>query len=286
VLVSVALALVVPSGALTKAGVGGDRVADELILYPGPDSPYARQGADGEVVVDLTAANPQVEGDGVNRRGRTHLEGAIIIRYTGDRRAHVWLTHESPAVVFTARGRRVESAGAGVTLDANESVAVGLVLDTTGDQAPQVDSLRVHARLASDRHRGEETDDGSPLPTDEGWEDDRPSDSRSPTPTPSGTPGGTGTPGGQSTPTKSAAVGPGVEDLSGNTDVSGTATDTGNVAATSDDDREATTTASRTTRTVARRTEASGLPTTAVPFGGLFVLACLLWAGRRLAERT
>jgi hypothetical protein len=198
VVACVAVALVIPTGALpTGLGAPGDHVSEDVTVYPGTDTAYAYVGADGEVVVDLGAGNPYVEGEGVNADGRTHLSEVLVVRYEGDRHAHVWLTHDAPAVTFTARGRPVGSPGGGVTLEPNESVAVGLVVDTRNATPPRVDDLRIHARLADPVDGGDGDDsgggdsDGGGNDQNDGWDagDDPPRSTSTPTPlTPSGTP--------------------------------------------------------------------------------------------------
>ncbi|WP_179204566.1 DUF1102 domain-containing protein [Halobacterium hubeiense] len=111
-----------------------------------PSSDYARLD-DGELVVDLSAANPDAEG--VNDDAVTGIEDVFRVRYNGSRYAHVWITHDSDAVTFYADGAPVQSQATNVTLAPNATVAVGMRVDTTGETADGlINKITVHARAA------------------------------------------------------------------------------------------------------------------------------------------
>ncbi|MCG1004314.1 MULTISPECIES: DUF1102 domain-containing protein [Halobacterium] len=121
-----------------------DNIGEGVELAPSSDYASLR---DGELVVDLSAANPDAEG--VNDDAVTGIEDVFRMRYNGSRVAHVWLTHDSEAVTFYADGAPVQSEAANVTLAPNETVAVGLRVDTTGETADGlIDQITVHARAA------------------------------------------------------------------------------------------------------------------------------------------
>ena len=121
-----------------------DDLANDVELAPSSDYAFL-EGS--ELVVDLSAANPDAEG--VNGDAVTTIADVFRVRYNGSRYAHVWLTHDSDAVTFYADGALVQSAAANVTLAPNESVAVGLRVDTTGATADGVlDEITVHSRAA------------------------------------------------------------------------------------------------------------------------------------------
>ncbi|WP_423751153.1 hypothetical protein [Salinirarus marinus] len=151
--VIVALALAV-AGTVALPSVAaplavGDRVTENVHLTPsdGPNGDYASL-ADGELVVDLSATNPNVEGAGVNPDAITTVDDVFRLRYGGSRAARVWLAHGSDAVTFRARGHEIQSEATGVTLGPNDSVAVDLVVDTTGSKADgRIDDVAVHARV-------------------------------------------------------------------------------------------------------------------------------------------
>ncbi|WP_338739687.1 CARDB domain-containing protein [Haloplanus salilacus] len=155
--VGVALSLVVVSlavgtGASMVSGPA-DAVSDDVSLSPasGPNGEYARLD-DGELVVDLTGANPNLgTGDGLNADGVTTFDDVFVIHYGGERFARVWLTHDSGSVTLRADGRPIQSEANAVVLDANESVAVGLTLDTADADADTdgvLEDITVHASVA------------------------------------------------------------------------------------------------------------------------------------------
>jgi hypothetical protein len=148
VLVLSAASLAVGTGASVLSGPT-DPVSEEVTLSPAPgaNGDYAYL-ADGELVVDLTPANPNVDGDGLSAGGVTTLDDVFVIHYGGDRFARVWLTHDSDAVTLRARGRPIQSESNAVVLDANRSTAVGLRVDTTGSTDGLLEDVTVHGRLA------------------------------------------------------------------------------------------------------------------------------------------
>lgn len=173
VVVALALAgtLAFPSVAVPLTN--SDRITEDVHLAPtdGPNGDYAYL-ADGELVVDLSATNPNVDGAGVNPDAVTTVDDVFRIRYDGTQYANVWLTHESDAVTFRARGRPIESERNAVTLVPNESVAVGLAVDTTGLRPDGlVDDITVHARVAepadgsTSATAGVDADDGDDGPS-------------------------------------------------------------------------------------------------------------------------
>ncbi|MUV60635.1 DUF1102 domain-containing protein [Halobacterium sp. CBA1126] len=137
-------ALAFPSGAAPLFSGPTDDIGEDVELAPSSD--YADL-EDGELVVDLSAANPEAEG--VNDDAVTGIADVFRVRYNGSQYAHVWLTHESEAVTFYAGGEPIESEATNVTLAPNESIAVGLRVDTTGETADGLlDEITVHARAA------------------------------------------------------------------------------------------------------------------------------------------
>ncbi|WP_299331780.1 CARDB domain-containing protein [Haloplanus sp.] len=144
------------SAATLAIGTGGsilsgptDPVSEDVTLSPasGPNGDYAYL-ADGELVVDLTPANPTLDGDGPSDDGVTTLDDVFVIHYGGDRFARVWLTHDSESVGFRADGDPIQSEANAVFLPANESASVGLRINTTGTTDGLVEDITVHARVA------------------------------------------------------------------------------------------------------------------------------------------
>jgi hypothetical protein len=145
--------LVFPSAAAPFALGQSDTVTRDVTLGPAdtPNGDYAYLDEEDELVVDLTAANPALAADaeGLNADGVTSLDGVFRVRYTGSRDAHVWLTHGSDDVVFYADGHPIQSEVNNVTLGPNQSVAVGLRVDTRGETTDGlVDDVTVHATVA------------------------------------------------------------------------------------------------------------------------------------------
>ncbi|WP_340100275.1 DUF1102 domain-containing protein [Salinibaculum salinum] len=151
VTISLAGTLLVSTGAVPLFDGQTDRIADDVELAPsdGPNGEYAYLDGDGELVVDISAANSNLDSEGVNPNSITAIDDVFRVRYNGSRYANVWLTHESDAVTFYARGDAIESQSSSVTLSPNESVSVGLGVDTTGERADGfVDDITVHASVA------------------------------------------------------------------------------------------------------------------------------------------
>jgi len=77
--------------------------------------------------------------------------GIFTITYTGDEYAHVWIDHEGENVTFLAGDESVEGEANNVTLAPNETVAVGLDIDTHGTPVgTQVgtDEFSISAKIA------------------------------------------------------------------------------------------------------------------------------------------
>ncbi|QZX98983.1 PGF-pre-PGF domain-containing protein [Halobaculum rubrum] len=143
-------ALVFPSAAASFS-LAVDPIGNDVDLSPtdDPNGDYAYLDDNDELVVDLTATNTEVDGEGVNDDGVTTISNVFEIRYNGSRYAHVWITHGSEQVTLVARGDPIESESANVTLGPNGSVAVGIVVDTTGETPDGlIDDMQVHAKVA------------------------------------------------------------------------------------------------------------------------------------------
>lgn len=142
---AVAGTLVFPSGAVPLFSGPTDDVGEDVELAPSSDYAYLE---DGELVVDVSAANPDLEGEGVNDDAVTDIGEVFRVRYNGSQYADVWLTHESDAVTFRVDGEPVESEANNVTLAPNESVAVTVAVDTRGETADGLlDDVTVHAKV-------------------------------------------------------------------------------------------------------------------------------------------
>lgn len=133
-----------------------DTVADgDLAVQPadGPNGQYAYLNDDGEITVDISPTNPNLSPDfeGVNPDSLASANGIFTITYTGDEYAHVWIDHEGENVTFLAGDESVEGEANNVTLAPNETVAVGLDIDTHGTPVgTQVgtDEFSISAKIA------------------------------------------------------------------------------------------------------------------------------------------
>jgi len=146
--VALALAgtLAFPSVAAPSSTEAVDGLDGDVELAPSSEYAYL---ADGELVVDVSASNSNVAGEGLNPDSVTTFADVFRVRYTGSEHARVWLSHDSEAVTFYADGESVESAGDNVTLAPKESVALSLRVETddVGDST-LLEDVTVHAQTA------------------------------------------------------------------------------------------------------------------------------------------
>jgi len=135
-------ALLVAAGSLafaTGAAVVGpaDTVADgNLTIQPadGPNGDYAYLDDDGEIAIDVSGSNPNLDGfAGVNVDATTGIGNVFTITYTGDETARVWIAAPNESVDFVAGGDSIEGESNSVTLTPDDdTVTVGLDIDTRG----------------------------------------------------------------------------------------------------------------------------------------------------------
>jgi hypothetical protein len=141
------------TGAVPALG-SHDRVDEHVYLQPasgpGTNGEYARLDADGDLVLDLGAGNPGVDGEGVPGGSVTTVADVFTVTYNGSRNATVWLTDDTEAITFVVDGRAVESESAAVTLGPGESASVGLRVDARDGLPATTGTMTLHARLASD----------------------------------------------------------------------------------------------------------------------------------------
>ncbi|MDZ5812022.1 CARDB domain-containing protein [Halorubrum sp. AD140] len=134
-----AASLAFATGAAVVDGPADTFADDELAVQPadGPNGDYAYLNDDDEIAVDVSASNPKLGPDfeGVNVGTAGTIDDVFEITYTGDEYARVWIENDGENVTFVADGGSVEGEANNVTLAPNESVAVGLALDTRGEAA-------------------------------------------------------------------------------------------------------------------------------------------------------
>ena len=127
-----------------------DNISEDVSLSPadGPNGKYADYRND-EIVIDLTATNPDIDGEGIVADGTTRIDNVFIIRYNGTRFADVWLTHGSDDVTFYADGQPIENESSSVRLGPNQTTRVGLRLNASGETTDGIiNDVTVHATVA------------------------------------------------------------------------------------------------------------------------------------------
>ena len=152
-----AVSLAFATGAAMLDGPADTGVDERLAVQPadGPNGNYSYLNDDDEIVVDISATNPNLPPDfeGVNPDALASADGVFTITYTADERAHVWINNgeDDGSVTFTADGDSIEGESNGVTLGPDESVAIGLNIDArgavTGTQLGP-DTFSIGAKLA------------------------------------------------------------------------------------------------------------------------------------------
>ncbi|MXR20105.1 DUF1102 domain-containing protein [Halobacterium bonnevillei] len=142
----VTVTLVFPSGATPLFERQTDSVGSSVELAPSSD--YASLD-EGELVVEVSASNPKLAAAGLNPNSVTTFDDVFRVQYTGSEYADVWLSHGADSVTFSVDGEPVESEANNVSLAPNESVAVGMVVDTRGETpGGLIDDITVHATVA------------------------------------------------------------------------------------------------------------------------------------------
>jgi len=156
----------------TGASISGpaDTIADDRVsIQPGADTDYAYLDADGELVLDFTAANPNLDadGEGVNLYAFTGFSDLFTITYTADEPANVWITYgdeDDDQLTFTVDGQPIDDEN-NVTLTQHQSISVGLTINTTETNimTGQIfeDEFSIHAEpLHTESDDDSGTDDG------------------------------------------------------------------------------------------------------------------------------
>lgn len=150
-----AASLVLTTGAAVLDGGADTFAEDRLAVQPaeGPNGDYAYLNDDGEIVVDISPTNPNFGPDfeGVNPDTLASADGVFTITYTADQFAYVWIDHEGENVTFVTDGDPIEGEANNVTLAPNQTVTVGLRIDTRGEVVSTqlgADEFSIRARLA------------------------------------------------------------------------------------------------------------------------------------------
>lgn len=130
-------ALLVSTGAVPLSG-DGDTPGGDVVLAPadGPNGAYAMMNDEGKLELVLGEGNPNTDIEGVPPGVQTPIDEVFTVTYTGDQFAEVWFEDGAEDVRFY-RGddpsETLEGAANAVVLRPNETVAIGLFVDTRGD---------------------------------------------------------------------------------------------------------------------------------------------------------
>ena len=168
-----AASLVLTTGAAVLDGGADTFAEDRLAVQPadGPNGKYAYLNGNDEIVVDISPTNPNLSADfeGVNPDTLASADGVFTITYTADQFAYVWIDHDGENVTFVTDGDSIEGEANNVTLAPNETVTVGLRIDTRGAVAGTqlgADEFSIRARLAEpEEASGSSDDDGDDSPS-------------------------------------------------------------------------------------------------------------------------
>ncbi|WP_321166935.1 DUF1102 domain-containing protein [Halorubrum sp. Atlit-8R] len=147
---------------------------DDLVVQPADSSngQYVYFTDDGEISIDISASNPDSPRsfEGVNVDSTAAIDDVFTVTYTADEYAHVWIGDASENVTFVAGGDSIEGEANNVTLAPNETVAIGLALDTRGKTAETqlgADEFSIEAKIAEPESPAMSTgsDNGGPTTT-------------------------------------------------------------------------------------------------------------------------
>lgn len=151
------LTLVISSGGVPISDVSEtDEIADDVHVapHPGANSGYAYLDASGELVVDLSVSNPNLDGQGPNR-ATTTIDDVFVISHTGSesdtKPVRVWIDHDVEGVTFHTHGEPIESRSDGVVLAPDEAASVGVRVNGSA-----VDG-RIHETFTIGTERAERT---------------------------------------------------------------------------------------------------------------------------------
>ncbi|WP_435095798.1 CARDB domain-containing protein [Halorubrum sp. N11] len=132
--------LIFTTGAAVIDGPADTFAEDRLAIQPadGPNGQYAYLNDDDEIAIAVSASNPNIRDpsfEGVNVGTTGRIDDVFTITYTAERYAHVWIEYESENVTFVVDGDSIEGEANNVTLGPNQTVTVGLELDSHGAAA-------------------------------------------------------------------------------------------------------------------------------------------------------
>ena len=161
-LIGLAASLALATGATVIDGPADTLADDRVAIQPadGPNGEYAYLDGDDELVIDVSPTNPNLDGEfeGVNVNSRTAFRDVFTVTYTADELAHVWIEHDVDGLSFVVSDdsdegyRSIESEEHNVTLGPNATASVGVVVDTTDEDAVpgtlSESAFGIHAHVA------------------------------------------------------------------------------------------------------------------------------------------
>ena len=150
-LATVAIIIIIP----LITGVGAsifsgetDTITQNVSLEPadGPNGEYANLNENDELVIDITES--ESGGEGVPIGDVTTINNVFVAGYNGSQYAEIWITEDSPAVKFVSGGQQIQSQSNAIRVGPNETVSVGIQIDTTERTSIEINDMTVHARVA------------------------------------------------------------------------------------------------------------------------------------------
>lgn len=151
----VALTMIITTGATPFSPQNADEIPDaDLSIQPadGPNGVFAVINEDDEIEVQLTEDNPRTDIEGVQDDTVTTLDEVFTVTYTGEQYSRVWITDDIDAVYFyneTNSANPIDRQETGVVLAPNESIRVGLFVNTKGNNnVASIENFRIHAETA------------------------------------------------------------------------------------------------------------------------------------------
>jgi len=149
------IALLVSTGAVPLDG-GTDEIEGvdvEMAPADAPNGKYAMMNEEDEIELVLSDENPDLDGEGVLENAVTPIDRVFTITNTGIESARVWISDDAADVRFYRGGDpddSLEGAANEVTVAPNETIAVGLLVDTRGDHdVEDVSGFTVHVEQAT-----------------------------------------------------------------------------------------------------------------------------------------
>ena len=154
VLLVAAGSLIFATGAAVIDGEADTLADDRVAIQPadGPNGDYAYLNENDEIVVDVSASNPNLsaEFEGINVGSTGRISDVFTITYTANETADIWIEHEGENVTFVTEDGPVETESNAVTLGPNGSVSVGIQFDTRGAEPNTrlgADEFAIHANV-------------------------------------------------------------------------------------------------------------------------------------------